>query len=427
MRQLLRTYVKDLNCKSETHQHYQQLTEIIKKRAKDNACATLFAKPIGNVQDGYIEWYTTVKGDIINLSEATEEQAELFWNKYEIIDEKLEQVKESLHRTQRKGAQDNAARLDQMRNYPGSMDYLFLVGQEPVIAAWGCGSAPIIPPAERLAKPMIKPKVSPPLESVISKETPKQKDESEKQPQGPAAPPLPPPPEAGSQVKDSVSRKKRIGIWWLLSAIVFIIICILLFARCANQKIIPIETDKEKVDTLALQADELRKDIDNLKNRLMAAWSECPDCQNMNSDSVQRRLNEYLPNLAPSNISISLVWNTYHDLDLHVFSPKGDHIYFRNKFDRYGGRLNIDFNNRKNPQSFSRRPIENITWPENSAPSGVYTVQIMLYDMDLRDAQINPIPYLVTITVNGKENEFKGAVPFHKKGKYHLIHKFRVD
>ena len=439
MRQLLRTYAKDLDCKSGPHQHYQQLTEIIRKRAKDNACATLFAKPIENVHDGSIDWYTDLEGDIIRLNEATEEQAALFWNKYDIIDEKLDKVSQALYSIPRKSTQDNAIRLDRMRTYPGSIDYLFLVGQEPVIAAWGCGSAPIIPPPEQLAKKTIPPTVSSLSEPLISEpritqENSEPKENVEEPSQEPAEPP---PPEEEQQEDVPAEPKRRSWIWWVLSAILFIIICILLFARCSNQKIIPIETDKEKVDEMALQADELRKDIDSLKDRLTTEWSDCPGCQsqdesenqNLDTDSVQRRIEEYVPDLAPSKVSISLIWNTYHDLDLHVFSPKGDHICFlkKKRSDRYGGRLNIDFNNRRDRRSFSRRPLENITWPQNGAPSGVYTVKIMLYSMDRRDAGVNPVPYLVLIDVNGKVKEFKGSVPFHQKGKYKTIHKFRVD
>lgn len=422
MRQLLRTYAKDIDCKSGPHQHYQQLIEIIKKRSKDTSCATLFAKPVKSIQDGSIDWYTELEGDVIALNQATEEETTTFWDKYDLINEKLDRVADELGHLQRKSAQDNAVRLEQMRMYPGSIEYLFLVAGEPVIAAWGCGSAPVIPPEERLIRKPVQietdPLPEPPKLPEQNKDPdpvkiPEQKIE---QPPPPLENPIAPP-----------ERKKRSWIWWLLSLLLFILICLLMFQRCSNQKIIPIETEKEQVDKMAVQADDMRKEIDNLKNRLTSEWSNCPECQNLNSDSVQNRIDEYVPDLPPSKVSVSLIWNTYHDLDLHVYPPNGDHLYFKKRSDRNGGRLNIDFNNKLKKDSFSRRPLENVTWPQDQAPSGQYTVKVMLYRQDERDAAVNPVPYLVTIEVNNKVKEIRGAVPFHKTKKYQFVHRFRVD
>ena len=69
-------------------------------------------------------------------------------------------------------------------------------------------------------------------------------------------------------------------------------------------------------------------------------------------------------------LTITLMWNTLDDLDIHVACPDGTDIYFGNK-QSCGGRLDVDMN-ASNPKL---DPIENVFWAQHP-PAGVYKVYI---------------------------------------------------
>lgn len=69
---------------------------------------------------------------------------------------------------------------------------------------------------------------------------------------------------------------------------------------------------------------------------------------------------------------VSLGWQNYDDLDIHVKTPNGRHIYFGNK----SGILDVDMN------AGSRRslkPVENTCWDKKNLKDGVYTFSVHNY------------------------------------------------
>ena len=61
---------------------------------------------------------------------------------------------------------------------------------------------------------------------------------------------------------------------------------------------------------------------------------------------------------ASGEVQISLAWNDFNDLDLHLFCPSGERIYFNNKRSDCGGELDVDMNVRP----VSNTPVENVVW-----------------------------------------------------------------
>jgi len=99
-------------------------------------------------------------------------------------------------------------------------------------------------------------------------------------------------------------------------------------------------------------------------------------------------------------LRISLAWDTYSDLDLHLRQPSpGQHIYFSNKkCSRTLGHLDVD----ENVCATTRKPVENIIYPYNAnLIEGKYFVQV--HNFTNRETTRN---YTVEIEFNGEVSTF---------------------
>ena len=408
MKLLVSTSVKDIKCEKHLHQYYQQLIQLISARTKDPACPAIFARPVENTTTGGIDWYTDLDGDAVCLADSSDADFEQFWEQLDPIDAKIRDLVQRLRGTDRKAVHENADRIEKMLTYPGSMEFMFLVDDRPVIAAWGCASASIMTPV-RIENPR----------AVAVTKDPEPSDAKPEPPSGPvdpetkSVPPLPPHGEPPATAESQEPSKRHRGwIWWLLSLLLLALMCVLLLQRCANQKVIPMETERDQVERMSHAENSLRKEIQGLKERLTNEWAKCPGCADDVAVESERR-SKYIGDQPDAMVSVSLIWNTYHDLDLHVFSPTGSRIYFKQRSDANGGRLNKDFNNhKKKNEPLSRDPIENITWPPDKAPEGQYRVQVMLYSVDSRDCHVNPVPFTVVVDVNGRKQTIPGSAAF---------------
>ena len=90
----------------------------------------------------------------------------------------------------------------------------------------------------------------------------------------------------------------------------------------------------------------------------------------------------------------TLIWNDTNDLDLHVFTPNGSHIYFGDKFGQ-GGELDVD----RNVSGETREPVENVRWELGAAPRGEYQVAVNLFKY--HTSSHHSIPFKVEIVNDG--------------------------
>ena len=104
-------------------------------------------------------------------------------------------------------------------------------------------------------------------------------------------------------------------------------------------------------------------------------------------------------------VHVTLLWNNHNDLDLHVFCPSGERIYFNNKTSKCGGELDVDMN----VKPTSRKPIENVYWSE-LPPAGEYRVCIHHYARHRKWRTKDPTDFSVRVRIASEVNEYKGSI-----------------
>jgi hypothetical protein len=108
---------------------------------------------------------------------------------------------------------------------------------------------------------------------------------------------------------------------------------------------------------------------------------------------------------AAGQVQISLAWEDRNDLDLHVYAPSGERIYFNNRKSACGGVLDVDMN----AQPTSSTPVENVVWAKD-APSGTYRVGVHFYRHHRRRGTNTTSDYTLRTTVFGEVAQFSGTL-----------------
>jgi len=110
---------------------------------------------------------------------------------------------------------------------------------------------------------------------------------------------------------------------------------------------------------------------------------------------------------ASGEVQISLAWDDYNDLDLHLFCPSGERIYFNNKKSDCGGILDVDMNVRP----VSKTPVENVVWRQN-APLGTYKVGVHFYKHHRKRRTKRLCKFRLRVVTHGQSKEYLGAIKY---------------
>ena len=143
-----------------------------------------------------------------------------------------------------------------------------------------------------------------------------------------------------------------------------------------------------------------------------------------NNNQLNREINERLPNIQGSigkKLNFSLIWNNYNDLDLHVKTPSGQFINYKQK-KMSGGHLDAD----KNVTTKIINPIENIRW-DNNPPKGKYEVYTKLFKKDSRNTYQNT---QFKITVHKDQqivNSYENSLAPNSVGRMVKLFDYSVD
>ena len=104
-------------------------------------------------------------------------------------------------------------------------------------------------------------------------------------------------------------------------------------------------------------------------------------------------------------VQISLAWDDYNDLDMHVFCPSGERIYFNNRKSACGGELDVDMNVRPK----SKKPIENVVWT-NEAPDGEYKIGVHFSRHHRKRRTKKTCQFRLRVVTYGQAKEYSGEL-----------------
>ena len=104
-------------------------------------------------------------------------------------------------------------------------------------------------------------------------------------------------------------------------------------------------------------------------------------------------------------VQISLAWDDYNDLDMHVFCPSGERIYFNNRKSECGGELDVDMNVRPK----SKTPIENVVWTD-VAPDGEYKIGVHFYRHHRKRRTKKTCQFRLRVVTYGQAKEYTGEL-----------------
>ena len=171
-----------------------------------------------------------------------------------------------------------------------------------------------------------------------------------------------------------------------------------------------IEEDPEEIESGLIERSQWAKNNETEINKQVSiAHIEGIE----SSEVTEEDTDEFAERLAregakTGDVQVSLIWNNYNDLDLHVVCPSGERIFFDNRNSKCGGELDVDMN----VKPASRKPVENVYWPENKAPRGTYKVYIHHYAKHNKGFRSNkdPTEFRVLVDMEGTKKEFKGEI-----------------
>ena len=106
-------------------------------------------------------------------------------------------------------------------------------------------------------------------------------------------------------------------------------------------------------------------------------------------------------------VQVTLSWDDYNDLDLHLFCPNGERIYFNNKTSECGGVLDVDMN----VKPVSNNPVENIVW-ENIPHPGKYKVGVHFYKHFRKKRSKKTCAFRLRVVVDSDSREYQGSITY---------------
>ena len=173
------------------------------------------------------------------------------------------------------------------------------------------------------------------------------------------------------------------------------------------------ESAEDEKETLEQQAELEEQEVAALHQQRMDEQMSRQEEELAEHVANQKVMNELEQRLdregaKSSDVQISLMWNNYNDLDLHVLSPSGERIHNGNRTSSCGGQLDVD----ANEKAETRKPVENIFWPDGKAPPGKYQVFVHYYKKHKKRRSKDPTAFQIIAKFAGESYEYSGELTF---------------
>ena len=172
------------------------------------------------------------------------------------------------------------------------------------------------------------------------------------------------------------------------------------------------ERDAEEARLAAEREAERQRELSESEAERLAEIEAAREQEELESrEAAQRAMAELKARLEregaqSSDVQISLMWNNYNDLDLHVVCPSGERIHGGNKTSACGGELDVDANVRAE----TRKPVENVFWEDGKAPAGTYQVYVHHYKKHDKRRSKDPTKFQVIVNQGGDPREYNGEL-----------------
>lgn len=169
---------------------------------------------------------------------------------------------------------------------------------------------------------------------------------------------------------------------------------------------------EEEESRLAIERENQRQaDFLAAEESRLAEIAAAQQQQIASSSSNSKAIKELQARLAregarSSDVQVSLMWNNYNDLDLHIVCPSGERIHGGNKISACGGELDVDANVRAE----TRKPVENVFWPEGTAPGGQYHVYVHYYKKHKKRRSKDPTKFQIMVNSGGEMTEYSAEL-----------------
>ena len=389
--------------------YYQQLLGLLKKNSSGEDLSLIFAEPVTNVLRGEVSWVTKLEGPVRPFETWTADEKLQVAKTLSQLCAGVRQIADKVATGTGASASYGAQALRAMLSTPDPIASLFLVGDQLVIAQWGClpfGVSASYQDIDTQFARSFKPatKVMADHQKAL----------------------------AATQSASSTFGLTGVLQWLVLGLLTLALILGLFYKQwltiidpgpniqveeSLRTRIADLWVKVEEKSAVCFPPAPIQPPVSPTSAAPHSPATLLPNVQEppatVSTVEIDRRLKESAVTQGES-VNVTLAWKNQADLDLIVVEPSGVSISMYDNDVRKspsGGRLDIDANACQKMSGCPARPepVENISW-NKKPPSGQYDVYVALFSANVPIQQREDIPYTVVVTIDGKKTSYEGVI-----------------